>query len=106
MDHLGRKFLFSFTMLLGGIFTMFCAFVEEGWLRTGLALVGRVEEKFDMQLILMVNILINMQENLVHLQLVQPSSSIQLSSILLKSGALPLGFVHYLEKLVVLLLHR
>ena len=85
---------------------MFCAFVEEGLLRTGLALVGRLKKKFDMQLILVIHIFINMQENLVPLQLVQPSSSIQLSSILLKSGALPLGFVHYLEKLVVLLLHR
>ena len=43
-----------------------------------------------------------MQENLVPLQLVQPFSSIQLSSILLKSEALPLGFVHYLEELVAL----
>ena len=43
MDHLGRKLLFVFTMMLGGIFTLFCAFVEEGGLRTSLALVGQVD---------------------------------------------------------------
>ena len=41
MDHLGRKLLFVFTMVLGGVFTLFCAFVEEGGLRTSLALVGK-----------------------------------------------------------------
>ena len=42
MDHLGRKFVVVACMLVGGIFTIICAFVQEGGLRTILALVGEV----------------------------------------------------------------
>ena len=43
MDHSGRKPLFVSSMLLTGVFTLICAFIEEGNLKTLLALIGEVQ---------------------------------------------------------------
>ena len=42
LDHVGRKPLFISSMFLTGIFTLICAMVEEGQLKTLLALIGKV----------------------------------------------------------------
>ena len=41
LDHLGRKPLFASSMFVTGIFTLICAGVEEGVLKTLLALIGK-----------------------------------------------------------------
>ena len=45
MDHSGRKPLFVSSMLLTGVFTLICAFIEEGQLKTLLALIGTTRRR-------------------------------------------------------------
>ena len=42
LDHIGRKPLFASSMFVTGIFTLICAGVKEGLLKTLLALIGKV----------------------------------------------------------------
>ena len=44
LDHIGRKPLFASSMFLTGIFTLICAGVKEGQLKTLLALIGKRHE--------------------------------------------------------------
>ena len=47
LDHIGRKPLFASSMCLTGIFTLICAMVEEGQLKTLLALIGKGHQYWD-----------------------------------------------------------